>query len=233
MPSNSQDISIFAHQGIVSAIHRTFDDVRNRRFEAQRPVLPVDPVPRPQMAAPTAVFQPIQRPPVIIRFTQTKNIEALQKTLDEVKKILLIQQQCNNNTMVRPIPFRATAPSTVGPTPPSCTPPSRLQQHFTSTPEPAAYSVPNPFCTECNSFHSPLNINDFGPTDQEMIDSARRASMEELRVQAYKFASDLLLTANDRPVRQRRATLAARRASPYTFPHLFPAPHSVPPYTGA
>jgi hypothetical protein len=86
--------------------------------------------------------------------------------------------------MVRPIPIRAPAPSTVGPTPTSNTPPSRLQQHFTSTPEPAAYSVPNPFCTECNSFHSLLNINDFGPTDQEMLDSARRASMEELRVQA-------------------------------------------------
>jgi hypothetical protein len=194
-----------------------YDDVRNRRFEVPRPVLPVAPVSRPHMATPTT-FLPLQHPPVTIRFTQTKNIEALQKTLDEVKKILLIQQQRDRTPMVRPIPIQAPAPSTQGPPPPSSSPPSRLQQHFSSTPEPAAYSVPNPFCTECNSFHSPLNVNDYGPTDQEMLDSARRESMEDLRVQADAFASDLLLSANDRPVRRRRVTPAARRTSPYSSP---------------
>jgi hypothetical protein len=166
-----------------------FDDVRNRRFEVPRPVLPVAPVSRPQMTTPMTTFQPIQRPPVTIRFTHTKNIETLQRTLDEVKKILLIQQQRDRIPMVRPIPVRAPAPSTQGPPSQVFTPPSRLQQYFFSTPEPAAYSVPNPFCTECNTFHSPLKVNDYGPTDQEMLDSARRESMEDLRVQADAFAS--------------------------------------------
>jgi hypothetical protein len=200
MPNALQDISIFAHQGIVSAIYRTFpephyfvtgfleaihntleayysaqvhrklgeavrrhailasrsprtypsyfDDVRNRRFEVLRPVLPVPPVSRPPMNT----FQPIHRPPVTIRFTQTKNIEALQQTLDEVKKILLIQQRRATTSTAIPIPVRAPAPSTQGPPPQASTPPSRLQQHFSSTPEPAAYTVPNPFCTGATSF---------------------------------------------------------------------------------
>jgi hypothetical protein len=119
-------------------------------------VLPVAPASRPPMNT----FQPIHRPPVTIRFTQTKNIEALQETLNEVKKILLIQQQRTMPPTVRPSPVRAPAPSTQDPPPTESTPPSRLQQHLFSTPEPAAYTVPNPFCTECNAFHSPLNVND-------------------------------------------------------------------------
>jgi hypothetical protein len=133
-----------------------YDDVRNRHFVPIGPVPPVTAVSRPRVAAPDVVFTPIYRPPVTIPSTQSRNIESLQRTLDEVNKILVIQQRRRGHRTVRPIPIRAPAPSTVVPTPPLNTPPSRLQQHFTSTPEPAAYSVQNPFCTECNSFHSPL-----------------------------------------------------------------------------
>jgi hypothetical protein len=70
----------------------------------------------------------------------------------------------------------------------------------------------------CNTFHSPLNVNDYGPNDQELLETARRESMEDLRVQADAFASDLLQSANARPARKRRATLAARRASPSSSP---------------
>jgi hypothetical protein len=118
------------------------------------------------------------------------------------------------------MPIRAPAPSPIqlGPTPPSSTPPSRLQQHYSSTPEPAAYLAPNPFCTECNTFHPPLNTNDFGPNDQQILEAARRKSMEDLRVQADKFASDLLQSTNEPPVRRRRVAAAARRASPHSSP---------------
>jgi hypothetical protein len=76
----------------------------------------------------------------------------------------------------------------------------------------------NPFCTECNKFHPPLNINDFGPTNEQILEAARQQSMEELRVQADKFASDLLQSANEPPVRRRRVAAAARRVSPLSSP---------------
>jgi hypothetical protein len=197
-----------------------FDDVRNRHFAVPHPVQPEAPVFRPQLQT----FQPIHRPPITIRMTSKRNIEALQATLDDVKKILLLQQQRSMPPTVCPIPVLATATSSQVPPPRMYKPPSRLQQHFTSTQEPVAYRVPNPFCTECNTFHSPLNTNDFGHTDQESLDQARRRSTEELRVQADKFASDLLNSANVPPAHKRRATPATCCASP-----VFPAPTSSRP----
>jgi hypothetical protein len=187
-----------------------YEDIRNRRFVSMTSVLPI---PRPQVTVPVVPFQAVQRPPMTRRPAEAANIAVLQQTLEEVQKIIAIQKQRGTPQTVRPIPVRAPAPSTVGPTPHSSTPPSRLQQHYSSTPEPEAYLAQNPFCTECNKFHSPLNINDFGPNDDQILETARQQSMEELRVQSDKFASDLLQSANEPPVRRRRVAAAARRAS--------------------
>jgi hypothetical protein len=187
-----------------------YDDVRNRCFVPVRPVMPVPPAPRPVCT----VFQPITPAPV----HQNRNMAMLQRNLDEVNKILLLQRQRAHPPMSRPIPVRPPIPPTVSPTPQIPNAPSRLQRHFTATPEPAAYLVKNPLCTECNQFHSPLNVNDFGPNNQEALEAARHAGMEELQVQADKFASDLLQSATEPPARRRRVAPAARRASPPTSP---------------
>jgi hypothetical protein len=142
MTNDFQDVTIFQHQGIVSALYRQFpephffimgfpeavhnalesfylaqvlqrlsaavrrhavlaartphlypayyDDIRNRRFE---PVASATPVPRPQVAVPAVPFQSLQRPPKTMRPTEAGSIAILQQTLDEVKKIISIQEQ--------------------------------------------------------------------------------------------------------------------------------------------
>jgi hypothetical protein len=52
--------------------------------------------------------------------------------------------------------------------------------------------------------------------------------MEDLRVQADKFASDLLQSATEPPVRRRRVASAARRASPYLSPASVAHPSRTP-----
>jgi hypothetical protein len=132
------------------------------------------PVPTPRVAVPVVPFQPVHRPPVTTQTTEAASIDLLRQTLDEVQKIVALQKQRRQLQMVRPMPVRAHAPSTVGPTPHPPPPPSRLQQHFCSSPEPEAYLAHNPFCTECEKFHPPLNTNDFGPTNDQLIEAARQ-----------------------------------------------------------
>jgi hypothetical protein len=134
LSNDSKDISIFAHQGIVTAMfrpfpephfyvigyleaihhcleahylqqvhlrfgeairrhavlaHRTpkpypavYDDVRNRRFDPVQPVLQVPPAPRHIRT----VFRPIAPAPVTITVSQNRNMDMLQRNLDEVNK---------------------------------------------------------------------------------------------------------------------------------------------------
>jgi hypothetical protein len=203
-----------------------YEDVRRRTFVPTRPVRPMTSHVCSPVTASTAQFRPIQRPPAPIRPRPSPTMETLQQTVNKVDELLRIRQERRQANTVRPTPVRAPVPSTGSPTPTENTPPSRLQRHFSSTPEPAAYSVQNPFCTECDSFHPPLNTNDFGPTDDQLIEAARQQGVQELRIQADQFVTDLL-QSHEPPVRRRRVVPAARRASPL-LPTPLPPPTLLP-----